>query len=216
MMSGVTTQATLTRPVPIESSIPPLQSGDHLSRDEFERRWDLHPEIKRAERICGRVYVQMSVGRLHATKHVTVSTWVGMYILGNPECEALDNGTVRLGAENDPQPDIMLRRISGGGSEEVEKVIEGAPEFIFELSASSASYDLHEKKELYREFGVREYVVWQLYENRLDWFRLENGEYVPVAADKDGIIESVTFPGLRLAVAKLLDGDAAGVIAALG
>ena len=158
----------------------------------------------------------MSVGRLHATKHITISTWVGTYILRYPECEALDNGTVRLGADSDPQPDIMLRKISGGSSEEVGKVIEGPPEFVFEVAASSAVFDLHEKKELYREFGVREYVVWQLFENRLDWFRLENGEYVTVAPDENGIIESVTFPGLKLAVAKLLDGDAAGVIAALG
>ena len=213
----MTTLATLTRPAPREArDIPPLQNGDYLSREEFERRWDLHPEIKRAERIFGRVYVQMSLSPLHAKRHVVVSGWFFMYSLRHPECEALDNGTVRLGADSDPQPDLMLRKISGGSSEETKSAIEGPPEFAFEVAASSASYDLHEKKDLYREFGVLEYVVWQLYENRLDWFRLVDGEYVVVAPDTNGIIESVTFPGLRLAVDKLLAGDAAGVIAALG
>ena len=213
----MTTQATLPRPAFREApGIPPLQNGDHLTRDEFERRWDLHPEIKRAERIHGRVYVEMSVSPLHGKKHITISTWVGTYTLNHPECEAIDNGTVRLGAESDPQPDVMLRKVAGGSSEETKSAIEGPPEFVFELSASSASFDLHDKKDLYREFGVVEYVVWQLYENRLDWFRLENGEYTTVAPNTEGIIESTTFPGLRLAVNKLLEGDAAGVIALLG
>jgi Uma2 family endonuclease len=110
----------------------------------------------------------------------------------------------------------MLRKVSGGSSIRTTSAIEGPPEFVFELAASSAAYDLHEKKDLYRSFGVIEYVVWQLYENRLDWFRLKDGEYSTVDPDADGIIESVTFPGLRLAVDKLLAGDAAGVIAALG
>ena len=214
--SPVTTQATLSRPAPQnELTIPPLQNGDHLTRKEFERRWDLHPEIKRAERICGRVYVQMTVGAPRGKKHGIATGWLFTYALNHPECEMLDNATARLGADSDPQPDVMLRRISGGTSREIGSIIEGAPEFVVEVSASSASFDLHEKKELYREFGVIEYVVWQLYENRLDWFRLENGDYVTVAPDADGIIESVTFPGLRLPVAKLLADDAAGVVAAL-
>ena len=212
----MTTQATLPRPLSHDDpAVPPLRNGDFLTRDEFERRWDLHPEIKRAERICRRVYVEMSVSPLHGKKHFTISTWAGTYTIRHPECEGLDNTTVRLGADSDPQPDVMLRKVSGGSSEETRSAIEGPPEFVFELAASSAAYDLHDKKELYRVFGVIEYVVWQLYENRLDWFRLEDGKYVVVQPDSVGLIESVTFPGLRLPVAQLLEGDAAAVLAAL-
>jgi Uma2 family endonuclease len=157
----------------------------------------------------------MSGGPLHSKKHGFVTGWLFNYTLRHPEYEMLDNGTVRLGTDSDPQPDVMLRKLADGSSEETQSAIEGPPELVVEVSASSASYDLHEKKELYRSFGVLEYVVWQLYENRLDWFRLEEGEYVTVAPDAAGLIESVTFPGLRLAVAKLLDGDATGVVAAL-
>ena len=28
--------------------IPPLENGNHLTREEFERRWGLHPETKQA------------------------------------------------------------------------------------------------------------------------------------------------------------------------
>jgi Uma2 family endonuclease len=212
----VTTQATLPRPIPRdEPGIPPLLNGDHLSREEFERRWDLHPEIKLAELIRGVVFVETHVNPAKGQAMAQAIGNTAIYAIKRPECEALAHATVRLGEDSDAQPDVMLRKPARGTSIEREDVIEGAPEFVFEVCASSASFDLYEKKELYREFGVIEYVVWQLYENRLDWFRLENGEYVTIAPDADGVIESVTFPGLRLPVAKLLDGDAAGVVAAL-
>lgn len=51
--------------------------------------------------------------------------------------------------------------------------------------------------------------------NRLDWFRLKDGEYLPVSPDDDGIIESEAFPGLRLHVPSLLAQDLAGVLSAL-
>ena len=35
----------------------PLENGDRLSRAEFERRYQAHPEIKKAELIEGAVYM---------------------------------------------------------------------------------------------------------------------------------------------------------------
>jgi hypothetical protein len=37
--------------------IPPLESGDRLPRDEFERRYRAMPNLKKAELIEGVVYV---------------------------------------------------------------------------------------------------------------------------------------------------------------
>lgn len=37
--------------------IPPLESGDRLSRAEFERRYEAMPHLKKAELIEGVVYV---------------------------------------------------------------------------------------------------------------------------------------------------------------
>lgn len=69
---------------------------------------------------------------------------------------------------------------------------------------------------VYRRAGVREYVVWQIYEERIDWFRLGDEGYEALQADASGIIESVEFPGLKLDVAAMLRGDLAAVLAALG
>ena len=86
---------------------------------------------------------------------------------------------------------------------------------IAEIAATSTEYDLHEKLEVYQHHGVQEYIVWQTIDERLDWFRLVEGEYVPMTPDKEGVIESQVFPGLRLAVGALLEGDLARVLSEL-
>nr|WP_199300934.1 Uma2 family endonuclease [Trichocoleus sp. FACHB-90] len=93
--------------------------------------------------------------------------------------------------------------------------IEGAPELVAEIAASSAAIDLGDKKRAYRRNGIREYIVWQVFEQRLDWFYLEEGEYVPLPVGEDGVIRSQVFPDLWLAVNDLLTGNMGRVLAVL-
>jgi Uma2 family endonuclease len=93
--------------------------------------------------------------------------------------------------------------------------LRGAPELVAEVAASSASYDLNEKKETYRRNGVQEYIVWSVYDHQLQWLRLEAGQYVPMTPDEDGVIRSRVFPDLWLDVEALLKGDMAQVLATL-
>jgi len=115
--------------------IPPLRSGDHLTRDEFERRYAAMPDVNKAE-------------------------------------------------------------------------------LIVEIAARSASYDLHEKLNAYRRNGVREYVVWRVWDAAIDWYVLRAGRFeaLPLA---DGVYRSETFPGLWLAPEAVLRGDLARVLAVL-
>jgi len=55
---------------------------------------------------------------------------------------------------------------------------------------------------------VREYIVWQMYENRVDWFVLEAGRYVLAIADD-------RFPGLWLSVNGLREGNRSEIFAVL-
>jgi Uma2 family endonuclease len=93
--------------------------------------------------------------------------------------------------------------------------LEGPPELIVEVAASSASYDLHDKLRAYRRNGVQEYVVWRVYDRQIDWFQLISKEYIPLVLGDDGVVHSQVFPGLRLAVSALLTGDLALVLAEL-
>jgi hypothetical protein len=76
--------------------------------------------------------------------------------------------------------------------------IADGPELVGEVTASTASIDLHSKFDVYRSHGVREYIVWRVLDGALDWFVLEHGQFVPLAPEADGTLHSRTFPGLWL------------------
>jgi Uma2 family endonuclease len=194
-----------------------LEAGDHLTREEFHRRYLLRPDIKKAELIDGVVYVPSPVRvDLHSDQHAAMVAWLYVYAASHPSLGVLDNATVFLDGEVEVQPDTGLWQPAPGGPRITEDhYLEGPPQLVVEVAASSANYDLHEKKEAYRRNGVREYVVWRVLDKVIDWFELRDGEYVLREPDEAGIIESVQFPGLRLSVPSMLAGDKAAVLAAL-
>jgi Uma2 family endonuclease len=200
---------------------PPLQNGDHLTRDEFERRWEAMPHVNKAELIEGVVHMPAAAAVLHdfhSEPHVRLSTALGVYMAHTPGVTAGDNGSVRMDLPNMPQPDLYLMvRSQHGGQARIgdDGYVAGAPELIAEVSASSASYDLHGKLEVYRRNGVREYIVWRTYDFDLDYFALRDGRYQPLPPDEAGIYRSEVFPGLWLDARALLAGDLAGVLRTL-
>ncbi|MGI0494136.1 Uma2 family endonuclease [Alkalinema pantanalense CENA528] len=196
--------------------IPPLESGDRLTRAEFERRYEATPEKFKAELIEGVVYVASPVRVFHGTPHAALIGWLTVYWAATPGVSVADNTTTRLDMDNEPQPDALLR-IETGGSSTIsdDGYIEGAPELIAEIAASSAAIDLGAKQNAYRRNGVQEYLVWQTFENRLSWFHLQAEEFVGVEPDTDGIIRSRVFPGLWLAIPALLDGNITEVLKVL-
>jgi Uma2 family endonuclease len=71
---------------------------------------------------------------------------------------------------------------------------------VVENSGSTVSYDLHAKLNIYRRAGVREVVVWRVYDGAGDWSILDDGRYVAQAPDAQGWYGSQLFPGLTLPV----------------
>jgi Uma2 family endonuclease len=213
------------------AKVPPLRNGDRLTVEEFRRRYEASPHITKAELIRGVVYVVSSVGLngregmtspvnhlSHGRPHLLLSAWLGHYYLMTPGTDAGDNSSLRLPqVRSEPQPDLFLRIHPDHGGQsgtDAEGYVEGAPELIAEVAASSASYDLHDKLELYRGQGVREYIVWRTEDRQIDWFTLgRRREYVPLAADAGGILKSRAFPGLWLDPAALLTEDRVTILA---
>ncbi|NEQ21220.1 MAG: Uma2 family endonuclease [Microcoleus sp. SIO2G3] len=199
--------------------VPPLENGDRLTRTEFERRYAATGHLKKAELIEGVVYVAAALRlRNHGEPHGNLIIWLGNYKVATPGMILADNTTVRLDRDNEPQPDVALfldPAVGGQVQISEDDYIEGAPELIAEVAASSAAYDLGDKKKAYRRNGVKEYIVWQMFENKLDWFVLQDDEYVLLAPDEDGILRSRIFPGLWLAVEALLMGEMLVVLAVL-
>ena len=136
-------------PVPPVSFVPPLESGDRLTRDEFERRYGAMPGVKKAELIQGVVYMPSPVKNSHGESHSHMVTWLGVYTAATPGVRVSDNATVRLDAENEPQPDVQLRIDAACGGQTTlspDDYIEGAPELAAEIAGTSAAYDLHDKR----------------------------------------------------------------------
>lgn len=130
----------------------------------------------------------------------------------------LDNGTVILDEQNEPQPDAILRfDESRGGSSQVNDkgYVVGPPELHVEVAYSSESIDLHLKRAEYERTGVREYLVLLLREECIRAFRLEEGRYVDHPADESGLWRSHLFPGLWLNVPALLKRNGTEVLKTL-
>ena len=207
------------KPAPPRDVIPPLVDGEPLTRDEFERRYDAMPGLNKAELIEGVVHMPSPVRHeQHSKPHSRLDGWLWVYTTGTPGVDSGDNGSIRLDLGNMPQPDgYLIVRPEQGGQVRIsaDDYIEGGPELIAEVSASTASYDLGEKQGAYLRNDVQEYIVWRVLDRAVDWFVLRDGQYERLEPGADGILRSVAFPGLWLDPAALTGGDSARVLAVL-
>ncbi len=207
------------RKLPKKILIPPLENGDRLTREEFHRRYEAMPENVKAELIKGVVYLSSPVRvKKHGKPHGRIMSFLGIYQFSTKSIDLLDNVTYIANEKYEPQPDAVLRiEENYGGKSWVNDrdYLEGAPELVVEIASSSVSYDLHDKLEMYEQKGVQEYIVWRVLDNQIDWFGLEKGKYKKFVSDKQGIIESKVFPGLRLNVKAMLKDDLQKVLADL-
>jgi hypothetical protein len=199
-------------------SIPPLRNGDHLDRVEFERRYNAMPQVNKAELIEGVVFMPSPVTMdNHGEQHFNLITWLGVYRIHTPGVRGADNATVRLDMDNEPQPDalLLIEPQRGGRTTRASGYVVGGPELACEVAASTVSIDRNAKLNAYRRNGVREYILWRVEDNAIDWFALRGGQYVQLPVGADGIVRSEVFPGLWLDVTALLADDLARVQALL-
>jgi len=219
-MPHATLKGNVEEATPMSTAIPilppPLRDGDRLGREEFLRRWEAMPDLKRAELIDGVVYMPSPVGLKHNDFQFVLSNWLGGYVARTPGCRGGLEGTWLMGADV-PQPDVTLRILPeyGGQSREERGYASGAPELAIEISASSGARDLGPKLKLYQRAQVREYITVLLDSEQVIWRELANGRYRPVAADTDGIFRSNLFPGLWLNTEALWRTDLPGLMSTL-
>jgi hypothetical protein len=219
--------ATRASSIPVAPSVRkppisplPLEPGDRLTREEFLHRYAAMPEHVKAERIEGIVHMPAAAvsADFHGVPHAHLMGWLVWYRAMTPGVEVADNTTIHLDLDNDPQPDACLRILPAhGGQSNVNKngFIVGSPELAAEVAGSSASYDLNAKLNAYRRNGIREYLVYRVYDGEMDWFTLRDGQYDRLVPDGEGIHRSLVFPGLWLKAKSLIDGDLADVLQVL-
>jgi len=212
---------TITAPVvPLRTPrIPPLESGDHLTRHEFERRYEAMPELKKAELIEGVVYMPSPVRtEQHGNPHADLIAWMGFYRASTPGVRVSADATIRLDLENEPQPDalIYIESASGGQSRlDADGYIDGGPELAAEVAASTVSIARNTKLRVYRRNNIREYIIWRVDDQVIDWFVLRQGQYEQLARTAAGLLQSEQLPGLWLDADALLRFDLPAVFQAL-
>ena len=123
--------------------VPPLVEGDRLTRDEFERRYDAMPGVKKAELIEGVVHMPSPSDGTATPRRTSTSTTGSGRTGSRPRApQAGDNGSVRLDLANVPQPDAALIILPSHGGKRASApttTSKGAPELVVEVAASSAS-----------------------------------------------------------------------------
>jgi Uma2 family endonuclease len=202
-----------------QPAVLPLENGEHLSVVEFLVRYEAAKDMKKCQLIEGTVYMPSPVrADAHAEPDGLLQGWLFSYAIRNPGLKCYPNATLLLDQENAPQPDAILCSAPKPKHRvwlNQRGYLCGSPELVCEISASTRSIDMHEKKRAYRRAGVTEYLVWLTEENTVAWFHLTAGEYQLLPVNK-GLIHSKIFPGLVLDTKALLKRDGAKLVAALG
>lgn len=191
-----------------------LREGKVLSQEEFRRLYE-KSDLRKVELVNSKVRMPSPVnGEYHAVPHNALSTWLGVYEAYSPNVAVGIDATVKLDADNELQPDVLLLKKDGACSPDENGYFCGPPELVAEISNTSAHFDSHMKKDVYEKCGVKEYIIWRTRLNQLEWFVLRNRTYDVIEA-VDGCIASETFPKLVLNVRALMEGNRSQVIEAL-
>ena len=196
-------------------SVPPLVAGDTLDQKTFHERYEAMPPGFRAELIGGIVYAASPVRLRHGRPFTNVIKWLAVYEEATPGVEALSDVTTILGDDSEPQPDALLRLITGQTRETDDDYLAGPPEFVVEVAAATESYDLHAKLRDYERYGVQEYLAMIVRTETAAWFDRVGARLVRREPEADGLLRSRVFPGLWLDPAALFAGDLRRVRAVL-
>ena len=187
-----------------------------MTQAEFHRRYEAYPEDVKFELVQGTVYMASPLRREHARRQVQLIAILERFASKTPGVELLDNATTILGEQSEPQPDLALRILSeyGGQSHETARdYVEGPPELLVEIAHSTRAIDLHQKRQDYKEAGVREYLVVCLEKPELLWFRFRPAGRIKT--DDHGVYRSRVFPGLWIDGPALLAWKRSQVLAVL-
>jgi hypothetical protein len=141
---------------------PLLENGDALDSDEFLRRYERMPGVKKAELVEGTVFMASPVSAFHSDPHFDLIIWLGHYRSGTPNVRGSDNPTVEFGKGVVFQPDAMLTTpaaFGGKSSLNSKNYTVGSPELVAEVAMSSGGLDIGPKRKMYLKHGVAEYVL---------------------------------------------------------
>ena len=193
---------------PIEEN-PRLITGTKVDLDDFLALCEDVAVQQKAELIDGIVFMPDTFWSDHSEIELSVTVCLRQYAESTPGCQSGRNATcVMLGQSPRPDAYLRIRKEYGGNSRISRGVLEGAPELVAEICATSTEIDFGPKLELYQRAGVREYITFETFPpRRIVWRILVDGIYHQILPDAAGIVRSHCFPGLWFDTEALWAGD---------
>jgi Uma2 family endonuclease len=201
-------------PAPV-SRVPrvplPFSDGDHYQQPEFQALYAPMAGSIKVELIAGSVFIPSPPQARHSAVHGSVSTWLSIYSTWTHGVLAGDNTAILLGTDSQPQCDACLCVQGGTSRVDQPKYLIGPPELVCEVATSEAAYDFFDKKKDYERYGVKEYVVLDIHNERAHWYARSTGTatsaFVELLSESDGVFRSPGFPGLWLDPVSLFQCD---------
>src|SRR4051794_37812573 len=105
----VMSRAFIPRVIPGLKPEDVLVNGDHMTQDEFHRRYEHYPEDVKFELIGGKVYMASPLRLPHSRYDGEVGFLLETYRRATEGTEVLHGATIILGPESEPEPDLGLR-----------------------------------------------------------------------------------------------------------
>ncbi len=205
---------------------PAAQEWRPPDGDEFERRYDAMPDLKKAELIDGvglhglaRLYPTARGDTMaspvsfeeHSAPHFDIIGWLAYYRFATPGIRGGDNGTFRLDPKTCLNPTSFLLILPAHGGQArigADKYVAGCPRTGRggRFQSASAMTSMRSSKSIDGN-GAREYIVWRV-EDRADRLvhRSATVDYDRLPPGEDGVLRSEVFPGLWLDPDALIRG----------
>jgi Uma2 family endonuclease len=200
---------TVRQPVRVASpGVPLLENGERMKQPEFHRRYEQQPGEARFELIGGTVYMASPARWHHGDYQGAIATLFGCYRARTPGVVGGTDVTVILGEESEPRPDAVLRieKAHGGQARlNEDNYLVGPPELVAEISYSTRSLDMNQKRQDYLAAGIQEYLVVCVEEQEVHWFHFPSK--TSIKPNRQGISRSRVFPGLWIDTQALLRRD---------
>jgi Uma2 family endonuclease len=156
---------------------------------------------RRVELIQGEIVEMTPEGPLH--KYVTDTAADYLRALLQGKAKIYEAHPITL-PDSEPEPDIAIVRLPA----ERYRTRHAYPEDIYwliEIADSTLTGDLEQKKKVYARAGIAEYWVVDVKSERLKVFRQPEAEdYQNQTEYSEGVIYSIAFPNLPIAVEKIL------------
>lgn len=83
----------------------------------------------------------------------------------------------------------------------------GPPNFVLDIHEDANSQFIKERKNLFANSGVEEYLIVNEELTKIEWNRLIGSEFKKIKPDRDGIMKSTSLPGLWIPIDALKERD---------